>query len=827
MSLDKCLPDLERKGALDVGRSKEARELYEELRLFYSRSHGPEAAAALASQKTIERLEGALAHKKANAVREITKRKAMLNKIRTFDGGDPGGTGPLDPRGAMAIFGFDGRAGHGDTIEARWKAIKGRAHAMIDEILYRHHQSLIGNVRDKAGLNDLVDEAITPGSTKNANARELAEAFGGAAEYLRARRNEAGAAIGKIENWFPQSHSAREIRAAGYSAWRDFATTDANPTGKPLFDREKMIDRRTGEPFTDQAFEPFLRDVWETLRTDGWSKITEGAAGGKMLANQGADHRVLHFVDGPAWRAYNDRFGGANAFDAMMGHIEGMSRDIAMMEILGPNPAAAMRWLRDVLVKSAQLEDTPGSKAIATAEKYGPRIQSLYDELTGELRRPESERLALTFSTIRSLQTSAKLGSAILSALPTDPAFGAITRAFNGIPPYKMLGSYARQLNPASAEARKFAVRAGLIAEEWSSMTAASHRFLQEEMTGEVARRLSSGVLRASGLSWFTQAGRWAFGMDLLGHVTDQVSLGFDKLNPAFKSALNRHGITPADWDVIRHSPIEEHKGVGWILPKNVDDQSVGGAADKLLQMIHNEVDFAVPMPDLRTRAFMNRHVRRGTLPGELIKSAMLFKGFGIGVILTHGSRIVQQAPATLLGYAAAAFILTTLGGAAALEMKEIDKGKDRRPIGNSAADRAKFLGAAATQGGGFGIYGDFFYQGTNRFGGGISGTLAGPQAQSGQNLFNLGVSSTNRFLLGDKKARPGRDLVTVIKQETPGSSLWFARLAFEREVADQLQQSIDPGFKASARSVKRKAKQQGQGFWWEPGETSPQRAPQ
>jgi hypothetical protein len=80
---------------------------------------------------------------------------------------------------------------------------------------------------------------------------------------------------------------------------------------------------------------------------------------------------------------------------------------------------------------------------------------------------------------------------------------------------------------------------------------------------------------------------------------------------------------------VIRNSPIEEHKGVGWILPHNIEDQSVGGAADKLLQMIHNEVDFAVPMPDLRTRAFMNRHVKRGTIPGELIKSAFLFKGSG------------------------------------------------------------------------------------------------------------------------------------------------------------------------------------------------------
>jgi hypothetical protein len=42
MSLDHCLPDLERKGEIDVGRSKEARELYAEL-------------AAITSDRTIPR----------------------------------------------------------------------------------------------------------------------------------------------------------------------------------------------------------------------------------------------------------------------------------------------------------------------------------------------------------------------------------------------------------------------------------------------------------------------------------------------------------------------------------------------------------------------------------------------------------------------------------------------------------------------------------------------------------------------------------------------------------------------------------------------------
>jgi hypothetical protein len=81
--------------------------------------------------------------------------------------------------------------------------------------------------------------------------------------------------------------------------------------------------------------------------------------------------------------------------------------------------------------------------------------------LTGSLRRPESERIALVFSTIRSVQTSAKLGSAILSALPTDPAFGAITRAFNGIPALQDARELRAQLNPLSAEDRKFASAPG------------------------------------------------------------------------------------------------------------------------------------------------------------------------------------------------------------------------------------------------------------------------------------------------------------------------------------------------------------------------------
>jgi hypothetical protein len=819
VSLDACLPDLERKGAIDVGRSKEARELYAELKTLYSRTHDDATAAALASQKTVERLEAAAAHKKRNLIRQAQAQAGALDKIRRYNGGDPTATGPLDPKGAEALLGFDGRAGHNDTADARIRVVRGDAHSMIAELLYNHHQNLLGNVRNPAELEDVVREIFRPGSTQNANARELAEAWGKAAEMLRSRYNDAGGQIGKLENWgLPQSHSSSRVREAGFNQWRNFIM--------PLLDRGRMIDTRTGEAFTDEALETVLRDVFETIRTDGWSSITPGSAGGKMLANQRAEHRFLHFTDGDAWLAYHDKFGTGSAFDAMMGHIDGMSRDIGLMEILGPNPAATVKWLQDTIEKSARLDASPGSKAISRATAGTPKIQRLYDELTGALRRPEGEKLALFFSAVRSVQVSAKLGSAILSALPTDPAFGAVTRGFNGIPITGMVGGYTKLLNPASAADRIFAVRAGLIAEEWAHMAAGQHRILQEELTGEVSRRLAAGVLRVTGLAAYTQAGRWAFGMEVLAHLTNQMGKQMHELDPALGRAMARHGITPADWDAIRSSAIEEHKGAGWLFPRNVEDQQ---ARNRLMQWILTETDYAVPVADVRTRAIMNSFAPKGTWVGELARTGLLFKTFGISLIMTHGRRMLERTPAGALGYALGFFIATTIGGALALELKEISKGKDPRPIPSAkdpALEHAKFWGAATLQGGGWGIWGDFLGSTENRFGGGPGQTAAGPLAGTIANIGGLGFSAARKGL-GDKKANPGADLVRLVKQDTPGSSIWYSRVAFERLLADQLQQEVDPNYRKSWRAMHRRAKETRQDFWWEPGETSPERAPE
>lgn len=793
MSLGHCIPGLEREGKIDVGRSKEARELYDRLYRTYRRSHDDAAAAALASAKTVERLEGALAHKKRNLVR-LAEKQGAIAKALTPEAG-----GPWLTNEAKAIF---------DRIDVHADGIRGRAQSMVEGLLFRHRANVVGEIRARAELEQIRAEVMRPGSTGNANAAELAEALTGALDYLRARFNEAGGQIGKLDGWLPQTHDSRLIREAGYTAWRDFIS--------PLLERGKILDFDTGEPFTDEAFELFLKEAWESLRSDGWNKATPGAAGGKMLANQRAAHRVLHFAGPKAAAAYEARFGNGNLFEAVVAHIQAMSRDIALLETLGPNPAATMRWLKDNLVKSAELDTAPGSKAIAEGKRAATDVQQLYDEITGTNRVPYREDLALRFGTVRAVQTAAKLGSAILSAI-TDMPIAWRTMRFNGIAPTRYLGELLTMINPLSAEGRRDAVRFGLIADEWAHISAVTARYFAEDFGNETARRLASGVLRLSGLQGWTQGGRWAVGMATLGELTEQIGKSLDQLDPKLQAAFARHGIGVAEWDAIRTAPLDSRNGVPWLNPTKVPE----GAGDRLLALLAAERDFAIPMPDLRTREAFNRFAgMRGTWGGEAKRSMILFRQFSFAVVRMHGTRAMQLGAAQGGLYAANLFVAMTMFGALSLQMKELAKGKDPRPM-----DSPEFWAAAALQGGGLGIFGDFLASTENRFGGGFASTLAGPMAQTVQNVGDMTLGNIYKAVRGEK-TDVGRDLVRLIKQETPGSSLWYSRLAFERLIADTLQEAIDPNYRQSYRTIEQRAKERGQEFWWEPGETSPDRAP-
>lgn len=791
MSLKVCLPGMVERGEISQEQADYMAEVYDQIEAKYRGKGSDASVAANATRDTVAALEAEAFQKKRQTILQMAAQRTALSNMQSFKG-DIG-------KAAMAIFDHDDKASY-SNVEARRRAIQGRAHAMMEGILSNFRRKVTGQIRKPALLRDVVREAFGE-DTGSLSAKELARAWADTAEMLRQRFNQAGGAIGKLDNWgFPQHHNAIAVRKAGLEAWRDFITPRLAP--------EKMMDG-AGQPLTPQALQATLQHVYDTIHTEGWFDRIPGTGGAKKLANRRADSRFLVFKDADSWLQYQEAFGTATPFDAMMGHISGMSRDIAMMEILGPNPNATVRWLKDTITKDAQTGD--GSKLTA-ANSAIERVQSMYDTISGTANTPINPRVAAWGQAVRSFLTSALLGGASISAT-TDVGFQAVTRRFNGLPVAGAITGYLKLLRPHMSKDQKLAVRLGLIAEEAAKMAGSQNRYLGESLAPGIASRLAEGVLRLSGLSPWTQAGRWAFGMETLGFLADNADKHFSQLNPRFQGLLTRYGIGSDEWAKIRQTPLYTERGATFLRPADVADSTLG---DKLLEMISTEVDYAVPTATVRARSMMNIG-RPGTIAGETARSALMFKSFPISMLMTHGARGMSQSPYNALKYAGGLFITTTALGAFALQMKELAKGKDPRPMGDP-----KFWGAAILQGGGLGIFGDFIGSTENRYGGGLAQTVAGPVVG-----FASDVTALPWELAKDEDERHlGRKVTDLAQRYTPGSSLWYARLAFERTIIDQMQAMLDEDYYDSWDRMESRAERTGQGLWWEPGQTSPTRAP-
>ncbi len=84
---------------------------------------------------------------------------------------------------------------------------------------------------------------------------------------------------------------------------------------------------------------------------------------------------------------------------------------------------------------------------------------------------------------------------------------------------------------------------------------------------------------------------------------------------------------------------------------------------------------------------------------------------------------------------------------------------------------------------------------------------------------------------MGDDDEAPGwetaGDALYAGARFVPGSNLWYWRLAFQRNIIDRLALEIDPRAPERFRRIEREAEKNfGQGFWWRPGEATPDRMP-
>ncbi|WP_456390115.1 hypothetical protein [Profundibacter sp.] len=329
------------------------------------------------------------------------------------------------------------------------------------------------------------------------------------------------------------------------------------------------------------------------------------------------------------------------------------------------------------------------------------------------------------------------------------------------------------------------------------------------DIAPQLAERLSGFTMRASGLSYWTDMAKTAFRMEFSGFLADNTGRAFEQIDAPLLEILKSRGITAADWEHLRNPQALFRTDEGatflspihWLNRTSMPKVEAEGLALRLQMIIEEELELAVPTASLEAKAWVLRGTDPGSPIGLLARSSFKYKAFTGTLMLNQIRRFnALPTPSSKAKYAASILGGLTLLGALAVQMKEISKGRDPRPM-----DEKKFWLAAFMQGGGAGIFGDFFASETSRARGGIAETLAGPMAGLASDIVKPVASNLNRAFEG-KDTLFGRDLANFTRRNTPvASSLWYTRLAFDRLVSDQLQSFLDPEAEVQWRRQERR----------------------
>lgn len=857
MSIKSCLDTAEAAGEL-TGEERDALEaIYEKLVKAFG-------SADAAKVEFAARLKADAADRKRSSLLQ----NAAVTRVQDLVLAFRNGRGEVDPAAAMiALLEHHGqvRLPDGfDSVEARKKAIMGLTLGRLEEAMHEFRPTIIaGQTRNTARLENLVHEAAGQ-DTGDVMAKGWAKIWNDLHEELRQRFNASGGAIAKLDGWFlPQIHDRLALIGAGRDAWVNAI--------RDRLDVAKMRHPLTGGVMTDADLTASLGHIWDNITSDGhgsgaanaikpFDGVTGVRAGIGAISNQRTDHRFLVFKGPKEWLDYQAEFGGgADPFKAMMAHVRGMAEDVAAMEILGPNPRSTLTHLQNFVTKQAELAKA-GQAAYfpARTEILGKRMTAdgalwsvdpsnyaktqnkladdMWDLYRGATGAAVNRAFADTMQGVRDFNVASKLGGAVISSLP-DAFTQILARWFAGLPVTRTIGDILKQITPGGGggltpAARRTANQQSLISETYLKMHNDGARMAAAMHGPAWTRFYAERVMALSGLNAWTDGGRHAFGLSFQGLMADEAATAWAQLHKNIRRTFKRYGLTEKDWDTLRIDPVTgSPRDAMFVKPAEIQAEMKAQGrdgerlAERYLGMILQETEYATPTGLLRARAKMLGNTRSGTLSGEALRSFWQFKSFAVTVGLLHGERVaremMEQGGWRGAGFAGATLFTFMIGGALTLQIKELLLGKDPKPMNKSS-----FWLHALVQSGGLGIWGDLLHAETNRFGGGLPSTLAGPVAGLADEILKPIVSNAvaayNR-----KPTTVGRDAAKLATQYAPGSSLWYLRTAWSRVFADQIQKQVDPhAYDGFRRKMDTQKKDYGNDFFWKPGQQSPSRGP-
>ncbi|MBD0109654.1 hypothetical protein IAF43_12775, partial [Acinetobacter baumannii] len=510
-------------------------------------------------------------------------------------------------------------------------------------------------------------------------------------------------------------------------------------------------------------------------------------------------------------------------------HINGLSKDIAMVENLGSNPKTALKILMDAAAKKDWEKGIEENQTKSSRK----RAQVMFDEFSGG-NSPQSQVLANLGLAYRSMNVASMLGGTTIASL-ADQATIAKNASVHNVSYRKAFGGLIEQLNPANKADRELAHSLGLATEE---MLGSIARWSDDGLTStygksEKLARISSGVatqvMRVSFLNALTSASKVGFTkllMEKYGRLSR--SKAWNDLDVQDRELLSNTGLDERAWQIFQLAePVVDRKGnqlmsarsiyeipdeklTAFGDPKQVKDQ----VASQLQAHLLDEQGMAVIEAGLRERTWMTVGAK-GTITGEVFKGLMQFKSFSASFLMRQGSRtMAQEGLKGKAAYAIPLMVSMTLLGGLVVQLREILNGNDPQTIydSNDPKKATSFFMRSLVAGGGLPVLGDILVAGTDTSGRDANSFVSGPLGSDFTALLGLTVGNLTQYNEG-KDTNFGNEAFKFVKGKIPAQNLWYTKAAINRMFFDEIQDTIAPGYREKA--LRKAERQQDRERFW------------
>lgn len=679
--------------------------------------------------------------------------------------------------------------------------------------------------------------------TKNKEARMIAELISALQTELVDRLNGAGAFIRTLPGYIVrQSHDPLKISAVTEDEFVHFIA--------PLLDNEKTFGIITGA----KEQELYLREAYRRLITGNHDatlggSITDdvtaliGFKGPSNLGKRVSQHRKLHFKDAAAWMKYNERFGHGNLREALLAGIRNMTKNIVLMETLGPNPQAMF----DTLMQEAHNEMTMTDPHNFSREKER-QLRAMMRNLDGSTQVAHKSTIYTVSQGLLAMNNWSKLGSATVSS------FGDIVTAANnlfnnGVNPLaaygKMFRGFLEGRGKTDSDRRRIAGYVGI------GLSAQNNAVLSRLSNGDTVPGLISKfnqkLFKWNGMNLFNDTNQSSVAAILAANLGEHRTLAMKDLPDELQRAFKQYGIMDSEWDALRKRALKgKDFDEYYIAPDLVDDMTDAEIIDlyripsldlrqsslrravregrntlesKFGVYLRDQISFSVIEPGVKERAWLNQGLQAGTPLREAINLLTQFKQFPLTVVRKgllagaygRGAETLTEALLTgrgsIIGLAAYVAQTTLMGY---LSMVALDFFRGKTPADPT---RLKVVMESMLRGGGLGIFGDFMFGEYNKYGNSVLATMGGPAVGQFETFMKT-MSGMTDYVNGDKtvgKREMGR-VLKAVAQSVPGQNLFYTRKAFEYLVLDRFNEMANPGYMNRVEKMMRQ--ERGQEYW-------------